>query len=311
MNFRQFEALYWIARLGSFHAAARHLETSQPAVSARIRELEQELGVAVFDRSGRKVKLTAKGHELTHYAAQVMAIASEIRQRIGTKEALAGHVRLGVPGIAAMTWLPALLDRVARTYPGLTVEFTVDSSEILCDMLERGGLEVAVMARPPGTPAVTTEKLGQVQMVWLCSPSLVLPSHPVSAVELAVWPVITDRNGSHLHGVAMEWFRSEGVEPARHHGCSNLPTRIHLALSGMGVALASPLAASRELADGRLRQVATVRPAPVLEYVIAYADIGLSPAGRLIAEMAKSLILQRPDFQSYYGLPVSTESLPV
>ena len=68
----------------------------------------------------------------------------------------------------------------------------------------------------------------------------------------------------------------------------------------MGVALASPLAASRELADGRLRQVTTKRPPPELEYVIAYADIGLSPAGRLIAEMAKSLIMQRPDFQSYY-----------
>jgi DNA-binding transcriptional LysR family regulator len=300
MNFRQFEALYWIARLGSFHAAARHLETSQPAVSVRIRELEQELGVALFDRSTRKVRLTPKGHELTHYAAQVMTLASEIRQRIGTREALNGHVRLGVPGIAAMTWLPALLDRAARTYPGLTVEFTVDSSEILHQMLSQGGLEVAVMARPHAAHTVTTEPLGKVQMVWLCSPSLVLPSHPVSATELAVWPIITDRAGSHLHDAAMEWFRAEGVEPARHHGCSNLPTRIHLALIGMGLALASPLAAGRELAEGRLRQVPTTRPPPELEYVIAYADIGLSPAGRLIAEMAKSLIMQRPDFQSYY-----------
>ena len=229
-----------------------------------------------------------------------MALSSEIRQRIGTQEALTGHVRLGAPGIAAMTWLPALLDRAARTYPGLTVEFTVDSSEILHDMLGQGRLEVAVMARPHVAHAVTTEPLGKVQMVWLCSPSLVLPSQSMTAAELAPWPIITDRAGSHLHEAAMEWFRAEGVEPARHHGCSNLPTRIHLALIGMGVALASPLAASRELADGRLRQVTTKRPPPELEYVIAYADIGLSPAGRLIAEMAKSLIMQRPDFQSYY-----------
>jgi DNA-binding transcriptional LysR family regulator len=300
MNFRQFEALYWVARLGSFHAAARHLENSQPAISARIRELEQELGVELFDRSARKVRLTPKGHELTHYAAQVMTLAAEIRQRIGTREALTGHVRLGAPGIAAMSWLPALLDRAARTYPGLTVEFTVDSSEILHDMLCQGRLEVAVMARPHVADAVTTEPLGKVQLVWLCSPSLVLPSRPISAAELAPWPVITDRAGSHLHAAAMEWFRAEGVEPARHHGCSNLPTRIHLALIGMGVAPASPLAAGRELADGRLRQVTTTRPPPDLEYVIAYADIGLSPAGRLIAEMVKALIMQRPDFQSYY-----------
>jgi DNA-binding transcriptional LysR family regulator len=63
MNFRQLEALYWIVRLGSFHAAARHLKTSQPAISARIREMEQQLGVTLFDRSGRKVRPTPKGHE--------------------------------------------------------------------------------------------------------------------------------------------------------------------------------------------------------------------------------------------------------
>ena len=56
----------------------RHLKTSQPAISTRIRELERELGVVLFDRSERKVRPTPKGHELLHYAAQVIGIASEI-----------------------------------------------------------------------------------------------------------------------------------------------------------------------------------------------------------------------------------------
>ncbi len=107
MNFRQFEALYWIARLGSFHAAARHLETSQPAVSARIRELEHELGVALFDRSARKARLTAE-RPRTHRAMPPRSWRSPRKSASASarKEALAGHVRLGVPGIAAMTWLP-------------------------------------------------------------------------------------------------------------------------------------------------------------------------------------------------------------
>ncbi len=64
MNFRQFEALYWIGRLGSFHAAARQLRTLQPAISARIRELELELRVLIFDRADRRLRPTAKGLEL-------------------------------------------------------------------------------------------------------------------------------------------------------------------------------------------------------------------------------------------------------
>jgi molybdenum-dependent DNA-binding transcriptional regulator ModE len=127
MNFRQFEALYWIARLGSFHAAARHLHTSQPAISARIREMEQQLGVTLCDRSERKVRPTPKGHEMLRYAAQVMVIAAEIQQRVGTREALTGRVRLGVPSISALTWLPHLLRRVARTVLG---EITSDNVRV-------------------------------------------------------------------------------------------------------------------------------------------------------------------------------------
>ncbi len=105
----------------------------------------------------------------------------------------------------------------------------------------------------------------------------------------------------HLHGAAMDWFRVEGVEPARHHGCSSLPARIQLAVRGVGIALASPSAASRELAHGALRLVETTRPPPSPEYVIAHASVGLEPGGRLVAEMAKALIAQKPDLQAYYS----------
>ena len=59
MTLRQLEAFYWIARLGSFHAAARHLHVAQPSVSARVRELERHLGVPLFERSGRGLRPTA------------------------------------------------------------------------------------------------------------------------------------------------------------------------------------------------------------------------------------------------------------
>ncbi len=301
MNFRQFEALHWIGRLGSFHAAARHLHTSQPAISARIREMEQELGVTLFDRSERKVRPTPKGHELLRYAAQMMAIAAEIRQRVGTREALTGRVRLGVPSISALTWLPRLLEQVARTYPGLIVEFSVESSEVLAEQMQQGLLDVAVLAGPVVSPKVTAESLGHVALAWLCSPRLELAPRVLGAADIALWPVITDRPGSHLHGAAMDWFRAEGVEPARHHGCSSLPTRIQLAVQAVGIALASPSAASRELSQGTLRLVETARPPPSLEYVIAYSMLGLEAGGRLVADIAKTLIARKPDLQAYYS----------
>jgi DNA-binding transcriptional LysR family regulator len=301
MNFRQFEALYWIARLGSFHAAARRLKTSQPAISARIRELERELGVELFDRGGRSARPTQKGHELLHYAEQIMAMSAEIQQRVGTKEALSGLVRLGVTPVSAVTWMPTLLKRLERTYPGIIVEYTVDASESLQGGMLKGELDIVFMAGPISSPQVVVESLGKVSVSWLASPDLGLPLAPMSAADMALWPIITDARGSHLHELATDWFRAEGVEPGRHHSCSSLLTRIRLATQGLGVAMGPASSAAHELAAGTLRVVATKRPLPPLEYRVVYSSIGLSPATKLVAEHIKELIGETRDLQLYYS----------
>jgi DNA-binding transcriptional LysR family regulator len=301
MNFRQFEAFYWIGRLGSFHAAARHLKTSQPAISARIREMELELGVMLLDRSDRKVRLTSKGEELLPYAAQLIELASEIKKRVGAREALEGRVRIGVTSISAMTWGRELLKTMALNYPGINVELMVETSELLSAQIEAGQLEVAVLAGPIDSAKVVAEALGNVPMAFIASPKLNFPRGPLSASQLAQHAIISDRPGTHLHAAAMAWFRGEGVTPERNHACSSLPTRIQLAVQGVGIAFAAPSAANDEFALGTLRLVSTVRPVPALQYYIAYPDLGLSPAARIVAETAKLLIGQKPDFDSYYS----------
>ena len=74
MRLEQIEAFFWVARLGSFHAAARHLRLAQPSVSARMRELERHLGAPLFDRTGRAARLTPKGRELLGYAQQILSL---------------------------------------------------------------------------------------------------------------------------------------------------------------------------------------------------------------------------------------------
>lgn len=301
MNFRQFEAFYWIGRLGSFHAAARHLRTSQPAISARIREMEIELGVTLFDRSDRKVRPTAKGQELLPYAAQLITIASEIQKRVGSREALSGRVRMGLTSISALTWGRSLLDAIARDYPGVSLELTVDASEVLASQLAEGELDVAALAGPLESTKVISESLGRVGLAWVASPKLDLPNRPLHAADVALFPVIAGSAGTYLRSAAMAWFSAEGVEPQRYHGCSSLPTRIQLAVQGVGISLASPSAANFELTQGALRIVPIVRPLPSLEYFIAYSDVALSPTVKIVAETAKLMIARKPAFDSYYS----------
>jgi DNA-binding transcriptional LysR family regulator len=301
MNLHQFEALYWIGRLGSFHAAARHLKTSQPAISGRIRDLELELGVTLFDRTQRKVKPTPKGHELLQYAAELMKITDQIRRTVGAREIVAGRVRMGVTGVAALTWARALIERMKFSYPEVSIELTVEASELLGEQLEEGQLDLAVLAGPVESNKIICERLGRVPMSWLASPSLNLPRTPLSAVEIARFPIISGMPGTYLHAAAIAWFRAHDVEPRHHHACSSLNLRIQLAAQGLGIALAAVSAASRELRDGSLEIVVTEHPMPAIEYVIACPAFGMSNALRIVAETAKLLIGQKPDLESYYS----------
>jgi DNA-binding transcriptional LysR family regulator len=296
VKLKQFEAFYWIARLGSFHAAARHLRVAQPSVSARVRELERHLGVPLFDRSARNARLTPKGRELLTYAGQMLALAGEVEQQIGSRTALVGRVRFGLTSIPAVTWMPRLLHRMAKAYPGIDAEFVVDSSENMRAQLLRGELDLAFLAGPLSEPSLITESLGAVAMGWLASPSLGLENRPLQPRELVDVSIITDVRGSFLHGLALEWFRRGGVEPRRQHACSSLPTRLQLARAGLGIAMATPNVAAREIAEGALRLVVADPPLPELDYVIAIAGGARTPTVGVLLDLAREAIAEEPSF---------------
>ncbi len=301
MNFKQFETIYWVSRLGSFRAASRHLKMSQPTVSARIRELERELGVELFDRSSRSAKLTSKGRDLLPYSEQVISLASRIHQQVGSQELVSGRVRLGVTGIPARTWLPTLVRDLHRTHPGIEVQIVVESSEHMRDLLLAGDLDVAFLAGTFPSGNMLADVLGKASMAMLASPSLGVPAGPCSPKDLEPWPLISGVRGSELHTIATEWFRQGGVSLPLNHACSNLTTRISMAVAGLGIAMVNPSAAVRELGEGKLRIVPTTVPLPPLEYVVAFPLVTLSPAVKLVAAKAKELVAGTPDIQFYYS----------
>lgn len=303
MHVKQFEALYWVARLGGFHAAARHLKAAQPTISARVRELETQLGVELFDRSHRQAVLTPKGRELVGYAEQMLRLASEIQQRVGTTHKLSGRVRLGVTSVPAATWLPTLVRRLSHAYPSIVLEFVVETSEKLHESLVGGDLDVAILTAGPALPqTVRAEPLGRVELAWLAAPSLGLPIGRVDPQALSSSAIVTDVRGSQLHAIAQAWFAAGAAQPHRHHACSNLISRIRLACDGVGVALAAPSAAVREIEQGALRVLAADPPLPALDYVLASTAAGVAPpAASVVATMARELIAERPGMQFFYS----------
>ena len=90
------EAFYWVARLKGFHAAADRLRITQPSVSYRVKELEAQLGRALFHREGRSFRLSEHGQALFVHAERMITAAQDLQQQFQPGAALIGPMQLGV-----------------------------------------------------------------------------------------------------------------------------------------------------------------------------------------------------------------------
>lgn len=274
----QIEAFHWIARLGSFQAAAAHLHLGPPTVSVRIRKFERAVGVKLFERIGRRVRLTAAGAGLALKSERMLALAAEIAGPV--VDPLQGGLRLGAPDAFAMVCLPRLLQLLEREYPALKVALTVENSAVLNQRLNDRELDVAFLVNPECAGHVRAEPLGRQDIAWVASPRIDLPRRPIRPADLAPYQLFTNPEPSRLIDLIHDWFASAGLSASRLSTCNSLSVITRLTVVGAGVSLMPTAIIESELRSGALRRL-TVRPSiPTQRLFAAYQA---EQAGRGIA----------------------------
>jgi LysR family transcriptional regulator, hydrogen peroxide-inducible genes activator len=150
MNLRDLTYFCTVAETRHFGRAAERCHISQPTLSAQIKKLEDELGVTLFERSNKSVRLTAVGQEILLIAHRVQEGAADIRRTaMAHSDPLAGKIKLGIiPTIAPMI-IPSLLAMTGRKFPALHLSFVEDMTDPLEDMLRSGALDAAILATDP------------------------------------------------------------------------------------------------------------------------------------------------------------------
>ncbi len=155
-----------IADTGSFSSAANAVFRTPSAVSMQIKKLEEQLGVAVFDRDARSVTLTGDGEVLLGYARRLLALNREAVSKF-VAPAVTGVVRLGSPCDIGECVLPLILKRFAETHPGVTVDVVVDQSGSLRKRLDERRLDLTLLNVSRTVPGrEDTEILLDEELVW-------------------------------------------------------------------------------------------------------------------------------------------------
>lgn len=289
MELRQLETFYWIARLGSFAAAARKLHTTQPTVSMRIRELERDLDTELFDTSRRTARLTTKGRDLVEQAERIISMVASIRERMSSTDTLSGRVRVGVTETVALTWLPTFVSRMNERFPGVVLELDVDLTMNLWPKLESGSLEVMLLPGPILQHRLVSAYLGDCQYTWMASPRLGLPRGSLEPAALESVPILSLSSESTLHDRLESWFRSNGVQPRRIDVCNSLSVVASLTVAGLGVSLLPPEIFHREVSAGALRTLDLRPRLDALQFFVAYPEQPTSPLPAVIAAVAEEV----------------------
>ncbi|RRX61243.1 LysR family transcriptional regulator [Pseudomonas aeruginosa] len=149
MDLSSLEIFRAVAHEASVTRAAQRLQRAQSNVTTRIRQLEEDLGVELFLRDGKRMSLTERGSEFLAYAEQLLALADEARQSMHPAEP-GGRLRLGSMESTAASRLPALLASYHKACPRVALEVSTGTSRALFDGVRARRLDCALVAAGPG-----------------------------------------------------------------------------------------------------------------------------------------------------------------
>tara|TARA_R110002110_G_scaffold12692_16_gene60228 strand:- start:420 stop:1373 length:954 start_codon:yes stop_codon:yes gene_type:complete len=265
---RSFEAA---ARHGGFSRAAAELSVTHAAISHQIRALEDDLGAALFHRTGRHVELTERGERLLAVLTIALDQIAEAWNQAGARDS--ATLTVSVEPSFAARWLVLRLGKFNRAHP--EIELRLLPSADVVDF-SREDVDIGVRYGLGGWPDIVSEKLFEATVYPVCAPALLDPQKPIRKPEdLKSYPLLHEETMQHW----INWLEEAGVKKPRWAAKGPLFIEASLALqaasSGQGVALANDTLAMADLAEGRLIRLFDIEMPDEEGYWLVYPEGGL------------------------------------
>lgn len=271
MNLKFIETFVVAAKLGSFSKTAERMHTTLAAISSRIQSLEEEVGGSLFDRTGRRLRITERGLALLPMAERLAIVAQEFELQARSPDTFVGRVRMGMIDTAAMALLPMFLREVEQRYPNVEIDLHADTSHRIADRMSAGEIDIGITLVGESAPGAIRLHLLNLACHWVASPSLAEMRAEMSLEELARHAILSFAHESIPHQHVQAIFASVGG-PRRMYCGTSLATMLGLAKGGLGVAVMPAALIEDELAAASLRLVPFRTPVPPLRIQVSYFD---------------------------------------
>ena len=277
MELRHLRYLVAVAEELNFGRAAIRLRISQPPLSQQIRQLEEELGVRLFDRTKRHVKLTEAGKRILVEAQQILSQVDHF-VNVASRVSEGAIGRLAVAGTGGINdVLVAALRRFTHQYPGVHIELQLMNTALQIEALREKHVHLGFLSLPVDDPNLKLETVKREPM-WLAipkeNPLATYKKIPLASLEKQPIVMFARRVSPGLHDVIIATCLNAGLSLNVVHEVDNITASLTMVTAGLGLAFCSP-SLRRFWPDIAFRPFREAVPA--LEYAVAYRREAQSP----------------------------------
>ena len=289
VTLRQLNVFEAVARQLSYTRAAETLHLSQPAVSMQIRQLEDEIGLELFEKLGKKIQLTEAGTELFHYSLSINRLLVEAEEVL---ESLKGVSRGRLRIVVASTvnyFAPRLMAAFSRKYPSVNVHLDVTNRESLMRLLTANEADLVMMGKPPDSLELESEPFMDNPLVVVspCDHELVgQASIPLERIAEELF--LMRETGSGTRQAMERFFEDKGLRLRQGMEMTRNEAIKQGVRAGLGLSVVSTHTIELELETGRLC-ILDVQGFPILKkwFLVYRKGKRLSP----VAEAFRSFVL--------------------
>ena len=292
LTLKQLRYFTALAKHAHFGRAAEACAVSQPALSVQIRELEQSLGMALFERSTRLVRLTGFGEEFARRATDILRSVDELGDLArASRDGIAGQLRLGVIPTVAPYFLPRVLRVLNREYEGLELKIRETLTQTLISELSEGKLDAAIVALPLAEPHLAEFALFDEEFV-LIRPSAEKDLPVPAPDQLREMKLLLLEEGHCFRDQALAFCSYSPTASRELLDASSLSTLVQLVGSGVGVTLIPEMAVPVETQSASVAVARFTDPPP-------HRSIGLAwrKSSSLAAQLERLAHILRDDVQ--------------
>lgn len=236
LSLQQIESFYWVAKLSSFHGAARHQNLTQPTISVRVRELEDSLGEKLIERNQAEVRLTIAGEKIFPLVEKLLRIVDDIERGSNRRSRFDTLLRFGVVESIAIPGLSDLLSRIRSVNSETRVNIVLGVGSALKGQLISRSIDFALLAEPAMTAHVSDVFVGKSAWRWFAGSGFNV-SGVLTPARLLTLNTITTGYPSIMYDVINNWCMLQGKEFVGGDVCNSIATIKNLVIENHGLSL--------------------------------------------------------------------------